>query len=56
MNLAKISKPKENKVKVLKLSKKDLAKYSKEEIKALKQKNKDDIKFAKELFKEENYF
>lgn len=49
----KILKPKENKVKVLKLTKKDLAKYSKQEIKNLKQKNKDDIKFAKELFKEE---
>lgn len=49
----KISKPKENKVKVLKLSKKDLMKYSKEEIKNLKDKNIEDIKFAKELYKEE---
>lgn len=49
----KILKPKENKIKVLKLSKKDLAKYSKQEIKDLKNKNKDDIKFAKELYKEQ---
>ncbi len=51
--LNKIVKPKENKVKVLKLSKKDLAKLSKQEVKDLKEKNKLDIKFAKELFKEE---
>jgi GTP-binding protein len=49
----KILKPKENKVKVLKLTKKDLAKYSKQEVKDLKNKNKEDIKFAKELYKEE---
>jgi len=53
LKVTKILKPKENKVKELKLTKKDLAKYSKQEVKDLKQKNKDDIKFAKELFKEE---
>lgn len=53
LKTVKISKPKEAKVKLLKLSKKDLQKYSKEEVKQLKQKNKDDIKFAKELYKEE---
>jgi GTP-binding protein len=53
LKTTKISKPKENKVKELKLSKKDLLKYTKEEVKALKAKNKEDIKFAKELYKEE---
>jgi GTP-binding protein len=53
MTSEKIIKPKENKIKEIKFSKKDLLKYSKEEVKALKQKNKDEIKFAKELYKEE---
>lgn len=53
LKLEKITKPKETKVKEIKLCKKDLLKYTKDEVKALKQKNKEEIKFAKELFKEE---
>jgi GTP-binding protein len=53
VSLKKFVKPKETKVKVLKLSAKDLKKYSKSEVKEMKDKNKLDIKFTKELYKEE---